>query len=91
MFSRRTRASLVSVLRDYAENASVHGLGYVVSARSQADRLLWLCLVLLGLTSASYLSYEVFVSWQETPVVTHLKTTNHQVLYANWKSKGEVH
>ena len=80
MLSRRTRASLARVLRDYAESASVHGVGYIVSARSPADRVLWLCLVLLGLTSASFLSYEVFVSWQETPVVTHLKTTNHQVL-----------
>ena len=80
MLSRATKASLVRVLRDYAESASVHGVGYVVSARSPADRLLWLGLVLLGLTSASYLSYEVFVSWQETPVVTHLKTTNKPVL-----------
>ena len=80
MLSRTTKASLVRVLRDYAESASVHGVGYVVSARRPADKLLWLCLVLLGLTSASYLSYEVFVSWQETPVVTLLKTTNKQVL-----------
>ena len=80
MLSRTTKASIVRVLRGYAESASVHGVGYVVSARSSGDRLLWLCLVLLNLTSASYLSYQVFVSWQETPVVTHLKTTNHQVL-----------
>ena len=86
MLSRNTKASIARVLREYAESASIHGVGYVVSARVSADRLLWLCLVLLGLTAASFLSYEAFVSWQENPVVTDLKTTNKQVLDLEYPS-----
>ena len=75
MLSRTTKASIVRVLRGYAESASVHGVGYVVSARSSGDRLLWLCLVLLNLSlsilglSWKYCYSEIYCSFIDVETV----------------------
>ena len=67
------------MLREYSAHASVHGLDYVFSARSLANRLLWLTAVIMALISASLLSHDLYVKWQRAPVVTNLKDTNKQV------------
>ena len=79
MITRRARELVISALREYASQASVHGVGYVFSGHTLGDRLLWLGLVLTGLVSASILSHDLYVSWQKAPVVTDLKDTNKQV------------
>ena len=79
MLTRTTRELFLSLLREYSAQASVHGVGYVVSARLLADRLLWLSLVVVALISASLLSHDLYLNWQKAPVVTDLKDTNKQV------------
>ena len=79
MGSKQEKALAVT-FKDYGDNSSVHGVSYITSSSaSHVDKLLWSCLVCLGLALAAYMSAEAYIDWQSSPVITSLKDTSKQV------------
>ncbi len=69
-------------LSDLGEVSTVHGLRYSLVPRKQKstwwldlDRLVWALIVVTATVLASYLSFETYSTWSETPVVTTIGST----------------
>ena len=73
MKPEKSRLSLLKVSKDYSENASIHGVGYIFSAKTAIERAIWFILVLVALILASVFTKDVYVKWQASPVITSLK------------------
>ena len=71
-----TLSALRNIAREYTDTATVHGVGYILSSKVPlSDRLLWLCLVVLGLCLSVFLAISSFSDWQENLVITSLSDT----------------
>lgn len=68
-----SKLSILQVIKDYAANASIHGVGYIFSGKTYFEKFVWLVLVLTAVALASFLSCDVYVKWKENPVITSLK------------------
>ena len=69
----KSRLSLLQVTKDYSENASIHGVGYVFSGKTSLERFIWFILVIIALALASHFTRNVYINWQDNPVITSLK------------------
>ena len=60
-------------LKEFLESSTIHGLFYIATNRRVA-RLLWICVVIAGFTTAGVLICQSFASWEESPVSTTIET-----------------
>lgn len=60
-------------IKEFLENSTIHGLIYVSTAKKYS-RIFWTLVVLAGFTGASFLIYESFNDWAESPVTTTVET-----------------
>ena len=60
-------------LRSFLESSTIHGLTYISTTRKYV-RLFWIFVVFIGFSVASFLIYQSFQSWEESPVKTTIET-----------------
>ena len=60
-------------LRSFLESSTIHGLTYI-STTGKYVRLFWIFVVFIGFSVASFLIYQSFQSWEESPVKTTIET-----------------
>ena len=66
--------------KQYSENTTIHGIGYIFeSGLSVLERLLWILVVSLGIFFAILLSVTAYQNWQENPVLTTVATTGYPI------------
>ena len=59
--------------RSFLESSTIHGLTYISSTRKYV-RLFWIFVVITGFSAASFMIYESFQAWEESPVSTNIET-----------------
>ena len=64
---------MMRILTPFLEVSTIHGL-YHVSSSSKFVRTFWILVVLFGFLGASFLIFNSFQSWRESPVKTTIKT-----------------
>ena len=60
-------------MREFLDSSTIHGL-YYISNTKKFVRVLWTLIVIAGFSGASYLIYESFQTWKESPVSTTTET-----------------
>ena len=60
-------------IRHFLESSTIHGLTYISSTRKLV-RLFWIFVVITGFSAASFMIYESFQAWEESPVSTNIET-----------------
>ena len=64
----------METLNEFLESSSIHGLSYIRGAKSQLARTIWILVVLAGFSVAGKVIYDSFQSWDESAVVSSVKT-----------------
>ena len=57
----------------FLESSTIHGLSYIASTE-KLIRLFWIFVVITGFSGASFLIYQSFQSWADSPIVTAIET-----------------
>ena len=86
---KKSKVSLLGILREYAENASIHGIAYIYSSTNAVEKFVWcvqsshtwhtmkcwvrFALVLAALCCTVYVVSCDYRQWQDKPVTTSLK------------------
>ena len=71
----------MEVLREFSEQSTIHGIGYISRTQS-CVRLLWILTVLSGFITAGFLIMQSFYNWEISPIATTLETVPiEQVTY----------
>ena len=74
------QVSIRKTLTDFAENTTIHGIGYVFNAMLPfIERCLWAVVFGFFAFLAIYWSAEMAVEWQDDPVVTTVKSTGRSM------------
>lgn len=68
-------STLKKTISDLSEVTTVHGLRYALSCTSHlVDRLLWAVIVIGAFSLSLYMSVQIYLNWQASPVVTTIGT-----------------
>ena len=59
--------------RNYLESSTVHGFSYI-STTHRLVKLFWICVVIIGFSSAGLLINKSFATWHESPIKTNIET-----------------
>ena len=59
--------------KDFLESSTIHGLTYISTTRKLV-RVFWILVVIFGFSTASFLIYQSFQAWEESPVSTTIET-----------------
>ena len=74
--SFRNQSALAQTAEDYANNSTVHGLGYTFDrSLFKVDQALWVLVCLTFAVLAVHLTYQSYDNWQQDQVVITLKNT----------------
>ena len=68
------RTPLNGVLKAYCENTTAHGFQYWISARSVAEKLLWVAIVLIGFATALISVSAAITQWIRFPTQMAIAT-----------------
>ena len=72
---RSARKRIVETTKDYSSATTIHGITYLTGDDITAvERLLWLVVVILAISLATYQIVNLYKDWQKDPVVTTLDT-----------------
>ena len=73
---RRPKLSIVSLVREYSDRTTVHGISYICDTTiAHLDRCLWLFVCGFFTFLAVFVSVKAYIDWQDDPVITTLLTT----------------
>ena len=64
----------MDTLNEFLESSSIHGLSYIRGAKSLFAKCIWILIVLAGFSVAGKVIYDSFQSWDESAVVSSVKT-----------------
>ena len=64
----------MTILRDFLETSTIHGLAYISNVPSKTGKVLWLIIVIAGFCTSGYLIIDSFKEWEETPIDTSIST-----------------
>ena len=71
------RAGLVNTVKEFTQNSTVHGIGYIFSKGIPlADSIFWGLLSLASLSLAIYMSVDAYLEWQAKPTITTLANSS---------------
>ena len=59
---------------EFLESSTIHGLVYISTSKTILAKVLWICIITLGFSTAGYLIYDSFYDWAESPTVTSVET-----------------
>lgn len=54
---------------DYCANSTIHGLQYLAEPRPLKEKFFWLCVIFVSIYCCSSLIENIYVKWNETPVI----------------------
>ena len=60
-------------VKDFLESTTIHGLTYISTTRTLV-RVFWIIVVIFGFSTASFLIYQSFQAWEDSPVSTTIET-----------------
>ena len=63
-----------TILSEFLENSTIHGLGHISSAKSGLERVLWASIVVAFFVAAICMISSSYKEWQESPVSTTIST-----------------
>ena len=71
------RVGLLNTAKEFTQNSSVHGIGYIFGANIPlVDSLLWALISLASLSLALYMSVDAYLEWQAKPTITTLANSS---------------
>ena len=71
------KIGLASTAKEFTQNSSVHGIGYIFSKGIPlVDRIIWALLFLGSLFLAIYMSTDAYLEWQAKPTITTLANSS---------------
>ena len=71
------KAGLVNTVKEFTQNSTVHGIGYIFSKGIPlADSIFWTLLSLGSLSLAIYMSADAYLEWQTKPTITTLANSS---------------
>ena len=71
------KIGLASTAKEFTQNSSVHGIGYIFSKGIPlVDRIIWALLFLGSLFLAIYMSTDAYLEWQGKPTITTLANSS---------------
>ena len=77
---KKTSSVLRTTADDYAEGATVHGVGYIFNELlPDVDRVIWALSVMFFFILAVFFTTNVYTDWQDNLVITTLKNTAKDV------------
>ena len=75
-FGLGTFRAIKSTIQEFASTTTIHGIAYVFDNALKAfDRILWILAVCLGTGFAIILSFEAWIEWKDSPVLTSVSST----------------
>ena len=78
--------SIRKTLTDFAENTTIHGIGYIFNALLPfIERCFWAVVFGFFATLAIYWSYDIAIQWQADPVLTSVKSTGRDFSFLTKK------
>ena len=81
------KMGLLKTVKEYSESSTVHGVGYIfASGQHVLERLLWVLVVLVGISLATFFSVEAYLAWGDFPVITSVSTTALPIEDLAWPS-----
>ena len=63
----------MGIFNEFLQTSSIHGLSYISNTK-RLTRLVWSFIVISGFTVASFLIYQAFRGWEESPISTTIET-----------------
>ena len=63
----------MEVFKEFLQVSSIHGFGHIAATR-RFSRIFWILVVIFGFSVSSYLIYQSFSNWSESPVSTTIET-----------------
>ncbi|KAJ0172809.1 hypothetical protein K1T71_011948 [Dendrolimus kikuchii] len=64
------KTGFVTSLDEFAQNSTLHGLRYIVDRTlSYIEKLFWLIVVIASITMCSLLIHNVWIKWQNSPII----------------------
>ena len=71
------RAGLVKTVKEFTQNSSVHGIGYIFGTGIPLlDSIFWALISLASLSLALYMSVDAYLEWQAKPTITTLANSS---------------
>ena len=64
----------LTILRDFLESSTIHGLVHISTAKSRTARVAWVAIVVACFSTAIYMINDSYKEWQESPVSTTITT-----------------
>ena len=75
-----TKGPLTRTLAEYGRSTTLHGLPYILEdGRLLLERVLWVVLVTLCAILSFYWTYQIYKSWDESPILTTVGTTEYDI------------
>ena len=75
-----TKGPLTRTLVEYGGSTTLHGLPYILEdGRLLLERVLWVVLVTLCAILSFYWTYQIYKSWDESPILTTVGTTEYDI------------
>ena len=71
------RVGLVNTVKEFTQNSSVHGIGYIFETGIPlVDSFFWALISLASLSLALYMSVDAYLEWQAKPTITTLANSS---------------
>ena len=75
---RSKRKSLIDLVKEYADNTTLHGPKYIGENQTLA-RLFWIIIVISAASFGVFLVARIIHMWQSYPIITAIESTNYPV------------
>ena len=73
------RDDLVTNVKEYFNDTTVHGFRYVVHGRNRCETIFWITLIITGFLFSGHIIYTSFSAWDETPLQTTIEKVSKPI------------
>ena len=71
------KAGFAKTVKEFTQNSSVHGIGYIFSRETPSvDACFWALVSVASLSLAVFMSVDAYLDWQEKPTITTMASSN---------------
>ena len=70
---------LVTNVKEYFNDTTVHGFRYVVHGRNRCETIFWATLIITGFLFSGHIIYTSFSAWDETPLQTTIEKVSKPI------------
>ncbi|KAF7267710.1 hypothetical protein GWI33_019099 [Rhynchophorus ferrugineus] len=69
--NKKTLENLKNYFREYCDYTGIHGMKFIGERRSFCEKVIWILIFCLSLTTCISVVYEVFKKWQKSPIIVN--------------------